>query len=248
MKASLAAVALAASAISSADAGFVGFVASVRTVGAYTVIDVFAGVSNPGDRFVSIDGLNASTTLAGGFVQAAGTASKGWRPATSVPWQTRNSLDSFMTAGTFSGGAYAGEFFASANTSADANFTSVAGAWAGTAGSAPATTVPANVGWFTSDAASVDNQAESLAGLVGRVDASGASGAQWGIWVSHLVVQGTGYIGGLTTPNNVFYGGFGTVRDANTGQDSRGYSQFIPAPGALALLVGAAGFRSRRRH
>lgn len=246
MKASLAAVALAASAIATADAGFVGFVGSVRTVGSATVIDVFAAVSNASDRFIDMYGVNASTTLAGGFVQGTGTAVKGWRPATGVPWQTRNSLDSFMTAGTFGGGAYAGEYFASANSAADAAFLAVPGAWAATAGSTPATTLPANVGWFTTDAASSDNQAESLAGLVGRVDGSGAAGAQWGIWVSHLVVQGTGIIGGLTSPNNVFYSGFGTIRDGVTGQNTQGFSQFVPAPGAIALL-GAAGLRSRRR-
>ena len=65
-----------ASIVASADAGFLGFVASVRTVGANTVIDIFAGVENASDKFLNVYNANISTTLAGGFVQKAGLATK----------------------------------------------------------------------------------------------------------------------------------------------------------------------------
>lgn len=244
MKASVFAVVGTASLASVANAGFMGFVGSVRTVGAYTVIDVFAGVSNSSDKFLNVYNLNASTTVAGGFYQAPGTATKGWRPATGVPWQTRNALDSFMTAGTFGGGAYAGEYFASTNTNADPNFLVTPGAWNPTLGSAPATTIPVAAGWYTGDPTSPDNNAESLAGLVGRVNGTGAQGAQWGIWVGHLVLAGTNV--NLSGPNtNVFWTAVGSAKDGVTGAVTSATSA-IPAPGAIAL-VGLAAACSRRR-
>ena len=49
---SLALLALSATAVStSAQAGFVGFVANTRSISGYTVIDVFAAVSNANDKF-----------------------------------------------------------------------------------------------------------------------------------------------------------------------------------------------------
>ncbi|NBQ15175.1 MAG: hypothetical protein EBU31_11360, partial [Proteobacteria bacterium] len=59
-----------ASLVASADAGFSGFVASARNSGAYTVIDIFAGVTNASDKFLNVYNLNASAT--GGFYQQAG--------------------------------------------------------------------------------------------------------------------------------------------------------------------------------
>ncbi|MEN9643130.1 MAG: hypothetical protein RIR77_2319, partial [Planctomycetota bacterium] len=74
-----------ASLVASADAGFLGFVASVRTVGANTVIDVFAGVSNASDKF-----LNVYNTVSNGvFVQKAGLATKTWKPDTAGFTSTR---------------------------------------------------------------------------------------------------------------------------------------------------------------
>ena len=240
MKASVIAVVGTASLVSAANAGFVGFVGSVRTVGAYTVIDVFAGVSNASDKFLNVYNLNLSTNASGGFYQAPGSAVKGWRPATGVPWQTRNSLDSFMTAGTFGGGAYAGEYFASSNTTADPNFLGTPGAWNPTPSSLPANTVPANAGWYTIDPPSADNNAESLAGLVGRVNGSGATGANWGIWVGHLVIAGSN--------PEVIWAGAASAKDGVTGQTTQGTSTLVivPAPGAIALL-GVAGLTLRRR-
>ena len=241
-----------ASLVASADAGFLGFVASVRTVGANTVIDIFAGVENASDKFLNVYNANISTTLAGGFVQKAGLATKTWKPDTAGFTSTRNtSDDSFFTAGTFSGGAYGGEFYASSNTNGDPNFTGTS--WNATPASPAATTVPANAGWYTGDPTSVDNRAESLAGLVGRVNtgataasgntvgSAGSANANFGIWCGHLVIAGTGTMG-----TNVLWSASISIKDGVTGATDQRISSFVPAPGALAL-VGLAGFASRRR-
>jgi hypothetical protein len=253
MKTCLIAIVGTASIVASADAGFLGFVASVRTVGANTVIDIFAGVENASDKFLNVYNANISTTLAGGFVQKAGLATKTWKPDTAGFTSTRNTLDdSFMTAGTFSGGSYGGEFYASSQTNGDPNFTGTS--WNATPASPAATTIPANAGWYTGDPTSVDNRAESLAGMIGRVNtgATAASGntpgsvgtaaANFGIWCGHIVVVGTGTMG-----TNILWSASMSIKDGVTGATDQRISAFaIPAPGALALL-GIAGFASRRR-
>ena len=65
----------------SADAGFLGFVASVRTSGRYTLVDVFAGVSNKNDRFLNVYDATISTKLANGFFQSSTGKSPGWAPS-----------------------------------------------------------------------------------------------------------------------------------------------------------------------
>jgi hypothetical protein len=253
MKTCLIAIVGTASIVASADAGFLGFVASVRTVGANTVIDLYAGVDNASDKFLNVYNANISTTLAGGFVQKAGLATKTWKPDTAGFTSTRNtSDDSFFTAGTFSGGAYGGEFYASSNTNGDPNFTGTS--WNATPASPAATTVPANAGWYTGDPTSVDNRAESLAGLVGRINtgvtaasgntlgSAGTANANFGIWCGHIVVAGTGTMG-----TNVLWSASVSIKDGVTGVTDQRISTFaVPAPGALALL-GIAGFASRRR-
>jgi hypothetical protein len=243
-----------ASLVASADAGFLGFVASVRTVGANTVIDIFAGVANSSDKFLNVYNSNISTSFIGGFVQKAGLATKTWKPDSAGFTSTRNtSDDSFFTAGTFSGGAYGGEFYASSNTNGDPNFTGTS--WNATPASPAAITVPANAGWYTGDPTSVDNRAESLSGMVGRVNtgATAASGntlgsvgtanAAYGIWCGHIVVGGVG--GTLGT--DVLWSASVSIKDGLTGGTDQRISTFaVPAPGALALL-GIAGFASRRR-
>ena len=52
MKTALFVATAAASLVASADAGFSGFVAYSRNVGANTVIDVFAAVTNASDKFL----------------------------------------------------------------------------------------------------------------------------------------------------------------------------------------------------
>ena len=252
MKTCLIAIVGTASIVASADAGFLGFVASVRTVGANTVIDLYAGVDNASDKFLNVYNANISTTLAGGFVQKAGLATKTWKPDTAGFTSTRNTIDdSFFTAGTFSGGAYGGEFYASSNTNGDPNFTGTS--WNATPASPAATTVPANAGWYTGDPTSVDNRAESLAGMIGRVNtiATAASGntagslgsanAAYGIWCGHIVVAGNGTMG-----TNLLWSASISIKDGVTGNTDQRISSFVPAPGAFAL-VGLAGFASRRR-
>ena len=257
MKTCLIAIVGTASIVASADAGFLGFVASVRTVGANTVIDIFAGVDNASDKFLNVYNANISTTLAGGFVQKAGLATKTWKPDTAGFTSTRNTLDdSFMTAGTFSGGQYGGEYYASSNTNADPNFTGTS--WSATPASPAATTVPVNAGWYTGDPTSIDNRAESLAGMVGRWNtlATAASGntpaslgsatANFGIWCGHLVVAGAGTMG-----SNILWNASMSIKDGVTSATDQRISggggwAAVPAPGALALL-GIAGFASRRR-
>jgi len=231
-------VAAAASAVvASADAGFLGFVASSRTVGAYTVIDIFAGVSNASDKFLNVYNTNSN----GVFFQATGLANKTWKPDSANFNSTRNSIDSFMTAGTYSGGAYGGEYYASTNTNGDPNFTG--NSWNASPASAAATTIPANAGWYTGDPTSIDNNAESIVGLQNRTNGTGGAAANYGIWCSHLVLSGTQLIGSSFT-----FSAFASIKDGVTGAVSQASSEFqaVPAPGALALL-GLAGFAARRR-
>jgi hypothetical protein len=200
MKHVLIAVVGSASIVAGADAGFAGFVAYSRNVGANTVIDVFAAVTNASDKFLNVYDLNSNGT----FVQKAGLATKTWKPDVAGFTSTRNvSDDSFMTAGTFSGGAYGGEYYASGNTTADPNFTGTS--WNGTPASAAATAIPNLAGWYTGDPTSVDNGAELMSAWAGGfarfnsnlVSAAGgyaapanSSAATYGIWVAHLVVAG----------------------------------------------------------
>ena len=227
----------AASLVAAADAGFLGFVASSRTVGAYTVVDIFAGVQNASDKFLNV----YNTTSNGTFFQATGLANKTWKPDAANFNSTRNSIDSFMTAGTFSGGAYGGEYYASTNSNGDPNFTGTS--WNATPASAAATTIPALAGWYTGDPTSIDNRAESLAGLAGRINGSNAAGANYGIWCAHLVLTGNQLIG-----TDFTFSAFTSIKDGVSGAVSQASSSFaaVPAPGAIALL-GLAGFAARRR-
>jgi MYXO-CTERM domain-containing protein len=237
MKTVLFVAAAASAVVASADAGFLGFVASSRTVGAVTVIDIFAGVQNANDKFLNV----YNTSSNGVFVQKAGLATKTWKPDAAGFTSTRNTLDdSFMTAGTFSGGAYGGEYYASTNTNGDPNFTGTS--WNATPASLAATTIPALAGWYTGDPTSVDNNAESLAGLVGRVNGTNAAGANFGIWCAHLVLTGNQVIG-----TDFTFSAFASIKDGVSGAVSQASSSFpVPAPGAIALL-GLAGFSARRR-
>jgi MYXO-CTERM domain-containing protein len=237
MKIAIVGIVGAASLVASADAGFLGFVASARNVGGNTVIDIFAGVQNASDKFLNVYDLTSNGT----FVQKPGLATKTWKPDAAGFTSTRNTADdSFMTAGTFSGGAYGGEYYASTNTNGDPNFTGTS--WNATPASALATTIPALAGWYTGDPTSVDNNAESLAGLVGRVNGSGAASANFGIWCAHLVLAGNNKVIGV----DFTFSAFASIKDGVTGGTTQANSNFVPAPGAIALL-GVAGLASRRR-
>jgi hypothetical protein len=246
-----------ASLVASADAGFLGFVALAKQSGANVIVDIYTAVGNSSDKFLNVYNLNAST--AGGFVQQAGLATKTWKPDAASFNSTRSSIDSFMTAGTYSGGAYGGEYYASTNTNGDPNFTGTS--WSGTPASAAATTIPANAGWYTGDPTSVDNSAQLLAPLAvgytrfdsgataaqgNTLGSAGSANAQYGIWCSHLVIAGT--LNNATLFDGVIaWIGSASIKDGVTGAtDQRISNMAVPAPGALALL-GVAGFASRRR-
>jgi hypothetical protein len=251
MKHALIAVVGAASIVAGADAGFAGWVAYSRNVGANTVIDVFAAVTNASDKFLNVYNLQTNGT----FVQKAGLATKTWKPDVAGFTSTRNtSDDSFMTAGTFSGGAYAGEFYASSNSNADPNFTGTS--WNGNPASPAATTIPNLAGWYTGDPTSVDNNAELMSAWAGNFTrmnstlVSTAGGynapansysATYGIWVSHLVVAGNNKLIGIDFTWRLS----ASIKDGVTGATTQA-TYFTPAPGALAIL-GLAGLSSRRR-
>ena len=237
MKTVLFVAAAASAVVASADAGFLGFVASSNTVGAYTVIDIFAGVQNVSDKFLNV----YNTSSNGVFYQASGLANKTWKPDSANFNSTRTSIDSFMTAGTYSGGAYGGVYYASTNTNGDPNFTG--NSWNASPASAAATTIPALAGWYTGDPTSIDNNAESIVGLQNRVNGTGAAGANYGIWCAHLVLSGNQVIG-----TDFTFSAFASIKDGVSGAVSQASSSFaaVPAPGALALL-GLAGFAARRR-
>jgi hypothetical protein len=248
----------AASLVASADAGFTGFVAFSRNVGTRTVIDVFAAVTNASDKFLNVYDLTSNGT----FVQKAGLATKTWKPDTAGFTSTRAVADdSFMTAGTFGGGEYGGEYYASGNSNGDPNFTG--NSWNASPASAAATTIPALAGWYTGDPTSVDNGAELMstwataAGATrmnsflvsaagGYAAPANSNAATHGIWVSHLVISGTGKVLGDGTNGTISFNASASIKDGVSGATTQATYNFVPAPGALALL-GIAGFATRRR-
>ena len=227
-------------ATTSADAGVIGYSSFARTASnGNTVIDVFAVMSNASDRLLNIYNANLTTTSGGStlatFVQQAGTATRGWKPDATTSTRS-NDVDSFMTIGVDGGAPYEGQYYASAGTGADGNFTN----W-----SSLAPTVPVNAGWFLSPPTLPDNVAESMSGMTGtRVNTGTAGTSNLGIWCAHLVMA--------PGSASVFWGGTSAVKDGVTGAtvtttaQSTNLLAVVPAPGALALR-GIAGFSSRRR-
>ena len=225
-------------ATTSADAGVIGYSSFARTASnGNTVIDVFAVMSNASDRLLNIYNANLTTTSGGStlstYVQQAGTATRGWKPDATTSTRT-NDVDSFMTIGVDGGAPYEGQYYASAGTGADGNFTN----W-----SSLAPTVPVNAGWFLSPPTLPDNVAESMLGIVGtRTNSnSAAAGSNLGVWCSHFVIA-SGAVG------DRWWNATAASKDGITGATitNTGTYNMIPAPGVLALL-GVAGFASRRR-
>ncbi len=245
MKIGFIAIAGAASLVASADAGLAGFVAYSRNVGANTVIDVFAAVTNASDKFLNVYDVQSN----GIYVQKNTSSTKTWKPDA---LQTRSVTDdSFMTAGTGAGG------YASSLTGGDPNFTGAS--WNGTPSSLPAETIPTNAGWFTNDPFSADNAAElmsSWAGGYNRTDSffvasragyaapGNSGGATYGIWCAHLVVTNMNRQIGY----NFSFRASASIKDGVNGAVTQATYEFVPAPGALGLLAvaGIAGARRRR--
>ncbi len=224
-------------ATTSADAGVIGYSSFARTASnGNTVIDVFAVMSNASDRLLNVYNANLTTTQGGStlatFVQQAGTATRGWKPDATTSTRS-NIVDSFMTIGVDGGAPYDGQYYASAGTGADGNFTN----W-----SSLAPTVPVNAGWFLSPPTLPDNVAESMAGMTGtRTNSNAAAGnSNLGVWCSHFVIA-AGDVGAR------WWNATAASKDGLTGATiTNTGTMLIPAPGALALL-GLAGFSSRRR-
>ena len=241
----------AALATTGADAGFAGFVAFSRNVEQSTVIDVFAAATGASDKFINV----FDTVSNGAFIHRSGLASKTWKPDMAGFTSTRsNPSDSFVTAGTFSGGSYGGEYYASPNTNADANFTGTS--WSATPSSLIPPVLPPKAGWYTGDPTSVDNNPESLAvwgggyartnsQLVAVVGGDTApldsSQAVFGVWVAHLVVSGNDQVIG----RDFTFTASATVLGDSSSAWKATYT-FVPAPSALALLS-LCGLASRRR-
>ena len=225
-------------ATTSADAGVIGYSSFARTASnGNTVIDVFAVMSNASDRLLNIYNANLTTTEGGStlatFVQQGGTATRGWKPDANTSTRS-NDVDSFMTIGVDGGAPYEGQYYASAGTGADGNFTN----W-----SSLAPTVPVNAGWFLSPPTLPDNVAASMAGMTGiRVNSNAAAAAgTLGVWCSHFVLA-SGDLGAR------WWNATAASKDGITGATitNTGTMNMVPAPGVLALL-GVAGFASRRR-
>jgi hypothetical protein len=225
-------------ATTSADAGVIGYSSFARTASnGNTVIDVFAVMSNASDRLLNIYNANLTTTEGGStlatFVQQGGTATRGWKPDANTSTRS-NDVDSFMTIGVDGGAPYEGQYYASAGTGADGNFTN----W-----SSLAPTVPVNAGWFLSPPTLPDNVAASMAGMTGiRVNSNAAAAAgTLGVWCSHFVLA-SGDLGAR------WWNATAASKDGITGATitNTGTMNMVPAPSVIALL-GVAGFASRRR-
>lgn len=228
---------------SASNAGFVGWVGVARAApGApnYVMVDIFAGVSNASDRFLSVSDMTITTTAIGGFFQSSDPASKAFRPDTENFSASRNSLDSFVTAGGIFPGDPQGPYYASAFVQGDANFVG----YSPTPVSAQQNSFPPLAGWYTTDAAAIDNAATNLSQINNRQGAS----TIYGIWVGHMVVRRE------TPAPTITWNGNATIRDGVAGATEQGYGSQVfvaPAPGvaALAALVGLTGLpRGRRRH
>ena len=228
---------------SACNAGFVGWVGVARNApGApnYVMVDIFAGVSNASDRFLNVSDMTITTTAIGGFFQSSDPTSKAFRPDTGNYSANRNSVDSFVTAGGTFPGDPQGPYYASAFVQGDANFVG----YSPTPVSAQQNSFPPLAGWYTTDAAAIDNAATNLSQINNRQGVS----TIYGIWVGHMVVRRE------TPAPTITWNGNATIRDGVTGATEQGYGSQLfvaPAPGvaALAALAGLAGPpRGRRRH
>jgi hypothetical protein len=231
----------------SASAGVTGMIASVRSIGGYAVVDLFVGMTSPGETLIgpwsSLGTVGISTTAPGGFVQGASVAQRGWAPDTTSFTSTRDSLDSFATVGRTQYGDPSGPIYANSDL-APVGFAT--GTWNAAPSSLAATAFSPGASWFSLHADNPDAQPESLAGLVGRIDATpGAAGTNFGVWIAHLVLTDPGAtvafdlrISYKTEPTTS-----GPVLETSL---EGAFAVPGPATGA-ALVLGAVGIGLRRR-
>lgn len=234
------------SATASASAGVTGMVASVRTIGGYTVVDLFVGMSSPEETVVgaysTIPVVGISTSAGSGFVQGASLAERGWAPDTTSLTSTRDSLDSFATVGRTQYGDPSGPIYANPDL-AQVGF--AAGTWNAAPNSLPASTFSPGASWFSLQVNNPDAQPESLAGLVGRIDAtSGAAGTSLGVWIAHLVLAEANAT--ISFDLSIAHKTDPTVPPVLYTPLEGAFAVPGPAAGA-AFALGAVGLRSRRR-
>jgi len=227
-----------------AHAAMNGVCASVRTVGGYTLVDLYATFSSAEDRLHGITLQTMNTSAAGGFVQGSSPGLKGWAPDPFFT-STHDSLDSFLTVGETNYGDPTAPM--SANL---ALYTSLfpSGTWNGSPflPASNSIAVELDCGWFTF-VTDTSNGAVDISGLQGRVNVHGSGATStYGTWFAHLVIAGTG-------PATVNIGDWNGNYFRSNGSSAeykpiRLNSSFtVPAPGALALLGGAGLARRRAR-
>lgn len=242
---SLLAPVIAASLVAShASASMTGVCASVRTVGGYTLVDLYATFGSAEDRLQAIVLKTLNTSAAGGFVQGSTPALKGWAPDPSFT-STRDSLDSFLTIGETNYGDPSAPM--SANLSL---YTSLfpTGTWNGTPLTPPSNSISVDLdcGWLT-HFSDTSNGALDISGLQGRINVHGSGAtSQYGTWFAHLVIAGTGPATvNIGYWNANYFRPIGTISQYSPIRlDS---SFVVPAPGAAALLAAAVAGRGRGR-
>ena len=229
---------------SSCFAAMNGVCASVRTVGGYTLVDMYATFSSAEDRLQGIYLQTLNTSAAGGFVQGSSPGLKGWAPDALLT-STHDSLDSFLTVGETNYGDPTAPM--SANL---ALYTSLfpSGTWNGSPflPASNSIAVELDCGWFTF-VTDTSNGAVDISGLQGRINVHGSGATStYGTWFAHLVIAGTG-------PATVNIGYWNASYFTPIGSNPeyapiRLNSSFtVPAPGALALLAAAGAVRRRLR-
>jgi len=229
---------------SSAHAAVNGVCASVRTVGGYTLVDLYATFSSAEDRLQGITLQTMNTSAAGGFAQGSSPGLKGWAPDPYFT-STHDSLDSFLTVGETNYGDPTAPM--SANL-ALYTYLFPSGTWNGSPflPASNSIAVELDCGWFTF-VNDTSNGAVDISGLQGRINVHGSGATStYGTWFAHLVIAGTG-------PATINIGKWGATyfRPIGTTAEYKAIpinSSFtVPAPGALALLGGAGLARRRAR-